>query len=1189
VDDLNGRSFDPSHDLRLRAGVAAGRTLAVRVGTAERWELAVAGPAVADAFAAQSFAATGEVALSTGAQSALNGAARWTPMSDGLGVLLEVTASPDAEVAEAPAVEAPHTLAGYLPDVVRARVLGSSGDWLPELRPVTAVFVRLDDIDARAPDVDRLQTAMALLQQGADAYEGSVDHLVFDDKGTVVTVLFGLPPRAHEDDPLRGMLCAVEIHEQLAVRGVAASMGVATGRVFSGPIGRAERRQYCVIGHVMNLAARLMQENRGDVLACPTTHAATERHVVSRSLGSRELKGIAERVEVYRPTSGRARMAHDARTFGRDEERRRIRSLFANAMRGVGGALWIEGEAGQGKTTLVSTALAERDLREQPCLIVSGDPIGHREPYHAFSQVLPPLLCGDREPTAATLQARLVDAGEPAELAPLLGPLLSLELPETAASQQLSGQLRAERAHGLLASLLGSRCERGLVLVIEDLQLLDSASVELVVDLRRALPTLAVVITTRPMGTEATAEHVWLRDSCEVLELRGLEVTHVEALIAERLSARQVSREATELIMARSGGNPLFVESLCLTLKQHRVLRRQGERVVVGDRPAGLRAIPDSLHAVVRTRIAQLPTGAELTLKAASAIGQRVELEVLHAIHPANASIEQIERDLLVLRQHRMLDASDEGAPLRFDHQITREVAYDLMLFGKRRELHRRIARFYERQPDAPERQAAVLALHYERAGEHGRALSMLERAAEQAMRSGAFREAEDFLQRCLRIADEAGADTGGAASGDARVSDLERARWHRMLAECHETLGNVEHMGRHGERALALLGERTEGRSVTFALGALSGMLGQGSDRLLGRAPWERKVAPEVAFEIARAHQLWGAYLYYWLRAPEMIYSAVRGCRAAELSGDPGLMCNGYGGMALWLAIAGQERIRDHYARRTIAARKKTRDLVRTVRPSVQLGLSYLGTGHWEQSMAQLRVAQRVSDQIEYHTGWGWAQAVKVWHGVYQEELSQVRDAVAQLADRGRRANNEQLVGWAKRFDAHLTLDAGGYAEAAEAFAEALPILRGKYDRAEELLTSSSFALALARSGRIDEAHETARTATTMIGRPTSHILLLGLCDLIAALNHLADLEAPRARADELHVLRRRAMAGLREYASGFPIGRPAYQRHRGMDAERAGDPDAARAAYRKGLRQALSLGLPGERRRLREHLARL
>ena len=1191
VRELDGRSFDGSHPLRLRAGVGSGRTVAVRVGTAERWELAVAGDAVADAFSTQSDAAPGEVALAPRALELLGKRASWTPGSDGQGPSLDALSAPHGATAERADTSAGQELFGYLPDVVRARMIDSGGEWLPELRPVTAVFIRLDDIDARTPDIDRLQVAIGLIQQSADSYDGGVDHLVFDDKGTVVTVLFGLPPRAHEDDPVRGMLCAVEVHAQLADRDIGASVGVATGRAFSGPIGRTERRQYCVIGHVMNLAARLMQSGRGDVLVCPATKAATEGRLVSRSLGSLELKGISERVEVYRPTSSRAPAARDLRTFNRDVERRLIRKLLAEAPRGPAGALWIEGDAGQGKSTLVSTALAEHEWGDQPSVLLAGDPIEHRRPYHPFGQALLPLLCGEQPLSADTLAARLAEAGEPPELVPLLAPLLSLELPETAESGQLSGQLRAERAHGLLASLLRPLSERGLVMVVEDLQLLDSASVELLVDLRRALPALAMVITTRPLGARMTAEHVWLRESCELLELGGLEPTFVVSLIADRLAARQVSQDAIELIMGRSAGNPLFVESLCMTLQREQVLTLQGDRAVVGERRAGPQAIPDSLHAVVRARIAQLPTGPELTLKAASAIGQQFDVEVLRAIHPADVSAEQLERDLQVLIQHRLLSAVAQPAEapgqLRFDHQLTREVAYDLMLFEKRRELHRRIARHHERSSTAPEQQAAVLALHYERAGEHGRALSMLQQAAEQAMRSGAFREAEDFLQRCLRVADEI--EAPGAKPGRAPATDLERARWHRMLAECHETLGNVELMGRHSERTLALLGERTAGRFASFALGTVAGMLGQGSDRLLGRVPWERGMAPEVAFEVARAHHVWGAYLYYWLRAPEMIYSGIRGCRAAELSGDPGLMCNGYGGMALWLAMAGQERIRDHYAERTIAARRQTTDLVRTVRPCVQLGLSYLGTGHWERSMEHLRIAQRVSDQIGYHTGWGWAQAVRVWHGVYREQLGQVRQDVEALAERGRQANNEQLVGWAKRFEAHLTLDAGGYAEAAESFAEALPILRGKYDRAEELLISSSLSLALARAGRIGEAHETARAATTMIGRPTSHILLLGLCDLLSAIDELDGPDAPRARADELQGLRRSAMEGLREYASAFPIGRPAQQRHRGMAAERSGNRQAARAAYRKGLRLATSLGLPRERRLLQERLARL
>lgn len=81
-----------------------------------------------------------------------------------------------------------------------------------------------------------------------------------DDKGSTLIVVFGFPPMAHQDDPVRGCLTAFSLIRELDKVGTSCKVGVATGTVFAGVVGTSgSRREYSVLGDSVNLSARLMQ------------------------------------------------------------------------------------------------------------------------------------------------------------------------------------------------------------------------------------------------------------------------------------------------------------------------------------------------------------------------------------------------------------------------------------------------------------------------------------------------------------------------------------------------------------------------------------------------------------------------------------------------------------------------------------------------------------------------------------------------------------------------------------------------------------------------------------------------------------------------------------------------------------------------------------------------------------------
>src|SRR5262249_48895505 len=145
------------------------------------------------------------------------------------------------------------------------------------------------------------QNVMQGLQTAIYRYEGSVNKLSVDDKGATLVAGFGLPPLSHEDDPARGVQAALAIESKLQELGVACAIGVITGRAFCGIVGGERRREYTIMGDVVNLAARLMQAAKGTVLCDAATYQASQARLAFDELPAIHVKGKSDAIAIYRP------------------------------------------------------------------------------------------------------------------------------------------------------------------------------------------------------------------------------------------------------------------------------------------------------------------------------------------------------------------------------------------------------------------------------------------------------------------------------------------------------------------------------------------------------------------------------------------------------------------------------------------------------------------------------------------------------------------------------------------------------------------------------------------------------------------------------------------------------------------------------------------------------------------------
>jgi DNA-binding CsgD family transcriptional regulator/tetratricopeptide (TPR) repeat protein len=508
--------------------------------------------------------------------------------------------------------------------------------------------------------------------------------------------------------------------------------------------------------------------------------------------------------EVERILFGMAGAVASSRFVGRTAELGRLEAAFAYARGGDPLTLCVGGEAGVGKTRLVTRFAAQARRGGGQVLVGGCIELGETAlPYAPVAQALRGLSRG-LEPAALD---ELVGPGRPL-LARLLPELGQGEEPAAAGlAAGPSGQARLFEAFLALLERLADRSPT--VLVVEDLHWADRSTLDLLAFLHRNLQVgLLLVLTYR--SDELPRRHP-LRPFLAELDRSGradrLEVARfdrvdVANLLAGILGTRP-DDHLVERIWRRSEGNAFFAEELLAASHQ-------------GD--GGGRGLPPSLQNVLLSRVQVLPDEAQATLRLAAAAGVRVEHELLAAVSELH------EVDLLAaLREavaHQVLVPDPATETYAFRHALTQEALYAELLPGERARLHADFARVLAERPELAEHDRvaapARLAYHWVRAHDPARALPAAVEAGLQSEAAYGFADAQGHFQLALELWDQ-------VAGADRRVG-LDRAAVLQHAADSAYLAGDPNRAITLTRAALAIL---DAGRDPVRA-GLLHGRLGE-------------------------------------------------------------------------------------------------------------------------------------------------------------------------------------------------------------------------------------------------------------------------------------------------------------------------------------------------------------------------
>jgi class 3 adenylate cyclase/tetratricopeptide (TPR) repeat protein len=821
--------------LRMTIGLGTGPLFMARLGTEEGMEFAVMGAGLAHMAQAEDQASAGEIFVDAETHQAIAEQAITGKTQDGFHQLVGVQGEvPDLDgAAHDPlaTLEPPppgDTLLPWIAD--KLRCIQALELFLPpglmdkikldperiaiggEYRPVTVFFANFYGIDeiieelgeARSAEITAILNAhFTTMRRIIAKYGGVVNKVDTYAVGHRIMALFGAP-RAHVDDPERAVRAALEMQEAMtSFTELSTScgsfclkqrIGVNTGLVFAGNVGSPTRQEYSVMGDEVNLTARLMAvAAEGQVLISQSTARQSNDAFLLHEQKPVRVKGKSLPVHNYGVLGLQERHVGERRPLvGRDEEWQAIHALIDLGLIGETQVLTIVGDVGLGKSRLI-TEVSAHWTEEHGALSINATcpSFGRHTPYQPWLDLLRALF-GFKPGDSTQVRLEKIDAllqeVNPSwhDWAVLIGRLLGLDVEEPSLVRSLDARTRQRTIFRVVTGLVDHvASEQPLLLTIDDLQWADDTSIELVNQVARQVAgrPLMLVLAYRP--EETLASNLKVEDLPYHTSLRLEELSEAASLrLLDTLlpTTPQMPLHLKRLILDKARGNPLFIEEVAHSLIENYLTLDEETNTYHARADLEQIEVPDSVNRVIMSRIDRLDESSRNLLRVASVIGQEFQHWLLSAIYPYRQAEGELSEQLDELSQREILEGPYADLLYLFRHILTREVAYESLLYADRRHWHRRIGESIEAQRGSRLVEYwEVLAYHFSLAEEWEKALQYRLQAGLKAQSIYANEDAIHHFQQALKAAQQV---------PDSEDRQLEA---HERLSEVLDTQGEYD------------------------------------------------------------------------------------------------------------------------------------------------------------------------------------------------------------------------------------------------------------------------------------------------------------------------------------------------------------------------------------------------------------
>ncbi|MEM7060324.1 MAG: AAA family ATPase [Pseudomonadota bacterium] len=470
-------------------------------------------------------------------------------------------------------------------------------------------------------------------------------------------------------------------------------------------------------------------------------------------IGTRKLKGFAEEQILWRidrpsgnvpPTTPKSHL-NEPRIVGREEELSLLHDHW-KSIRRRGAFIKIHGEAGIGKSRLVRELGARLDARPEQIHFMDCLQVGNSRPLHPFVKLIKTQsLIGrfsdvDDQSTGvrAWIEERL-------KLSPITADIICdlVEPGSVAQENAISPQRYKSRLFETLILIIERlSIEAPSFLIIEDLHWADPTTLDFLAHLAGQIQSInAMVVCTGRPEQDSSLE---AGNPTSTIDLRKLDSLQSSQIIHALTQGRDLPADITSEIAERTDGNPLFVEELT------KVALEIDEKALRDGGATALRGLPTTLHGLLLSRLDRVD-GVHQIAPVGAAIGRDFSRELL--LQAAEVSENSADAVLARLVEMGLLLRSEAGSIQRYEfkHALVRDAAYGIMPKSRRTSAHHRIGTLLEQNSATDAVLPETLARHFDLGDAPEKACLYWHKAADQAHKASAGKEAVTHIHAALK------------------------------------------------------------------------------------------------------------------------------------------------------------------------------------------------------------------------------------------------------------------------------------------------------------------------------------------------------------------------------------------------------------------------------------------------------
>ncbi len=662
-----------------------------------------------------------------------------------------------------------------MPDLFRA------GEYKAERRITTIMFADISGFTSFSETADPEQLRdlinacfhkmVPIIQE----HGGQVDKFIGDE----IMALFGAV-KANEDDARRAINAAIEmlsaIEDFSRANSVSWNMhiGINTGLVVTGMVGATSKKEFSVIGDTVNVAARLTgRAQSGEILVGEKTFMLTRNYFDYEPVRGVPLKGKSAPVNVYKlkgprraGSAGLSAYSLYSPLVGRDSEISFIKGLLEGLQEGRSFILWISGEAGVGKSRLMAEIRESFSNDSLRWLEGKAVPMGRSVSYWPFIQILKEYMRISNSSNEQQAFERVEEVmlnlfpDEHLEMTTYITELLSIRLQDRdeARLKQMSAENLRFHIYRTVHRLFRRLADKSpVVLVFEDVHWADQSTLKLIEHIASLLreSRIGIVLMERIEEKDKTLQTKYKLDESFNDLSHAIRLTPLPPDVSRRLCETMLGVEDFKLsplidtVIKRSEGNPFFLEELLKALIDMKILFFDSQ-IKEWKALGNTMQIPESLNAVVLSRLDRMEDGVREITKYASVVGRSFLYKILHEMINNRETLEQ-RLDILLQMEIIREKLNRLDREYIFKHSLFQKITYESILIQERKFLHKHIGHIIEILfQDRLDEFYGLLAYHYTQAEEWKKAHRFLQKAGEKAGSMASDTEALELYHQTL-------------------------------------------------------------------------------------------------------------------------------------------------------------------------------------------------------------------------------------------------------------------------------------------------------------------------------------------------------------------------------------------------------------------------------------------------------